>query len=460
MSAPHFFKHVRHLFVGSGPATLAAVLSMPPRERAYTVILEAAFDRLAICPGLKAKSCTSCEGTMCPVVNNVGGASAPYGNKLCFFPASEGVRKFSNNASLATFGNSKEFASIAPRYIARPSEVSEIALLRKRYHSDRLPMDEYRDLISSMVAEVRRHSTLKSGHPVKSVRRLPDGKFEVTGDFPGTYLAENVILATGRSGHTATRSLFDEIGIEYQEPRFDLGFRLEFDSSLLNEAFFYQEDIKYKKRYEMLGLGRTFCSCRDGAIVPVKYGEAFFADGALLKGPTGLSNFALMARSDKRIPVSVVTEWCARLNTLGKGTLRLMSIDLECSDPMELAQKIVTALPDGATPDHTAILRMLVKDIFSIAGGPIATGMADKSKEREIEVLGPAIDQYWPDPVLGDGFSTSVEGVWVIGDAASASRGIFQAIYSGACWAMRQFGSERAASKVDFDIVREFASAV
>ena len=81
----------KYLFIGSGPATLTAVLSLPPGDQRRTVVLEAGNEIRAVCPELKSKSCSSCDGELCHVVNGIGGSSAMFGNKLCHFPASASV---------------------------------------------------------------------------------------------------------------------------------------------------------------------------------------------------------------------------------------------------------------------------------------------------------------------------------------------------------------------------------
>jgi uncharacterized FAD-dependent dehydrogenase len=73
------------------------------------------------------------------------------------------------------------------------------------------------------------------------------------------------------------------------------------------------------------------------------------------------------------------------------------------------------------------------------------------SGEGVVRIYGPAIDLYWPSPVLSSGFRTQIDGLSVIGDAAGVSRGIVQALVSGAAWALVEtagmglYGSNRAA---------------
>ncbi|HEU0097393.1 MAG TPA: hypothetical protein VFQ67_01335 [Allosphingosinicella sp.] len=445
MSAPHIIRHCRFLFIGSGPAALAAVISLRPNDRAASVILEAAPEREKVCPGIKKKSCLSCDGELCPVINNVGGSSATLGNKICHFPASESVRKMPGTQ------HEEEFKRQLRRFLRRsradmsrsawPSKQLSVNALQKFYNADRLMRDEYRTILINMISLAKRHVRVLANHPVQSIRKRADGRFIVSGDFQETFIAENVVVATGRSGFAESARMFEEVGIRYSIPNIDVGYRLEVDSDILNEQFFYQVDPKYKFFYPGLGSGRTFCTCRDGSIIPVKMGNAYFADGAFLKAPTGKTNFAIMARCNRKIDVSIIQDWCRAQNVRNGKTLAAGEIELRGAEGL-LSDRICDLLPDGPIPEHTELIKRLTSDALSLAGSPVSSHGFSEGRAARIRVYSPAIDRYWPCPELRGNFEASVKGIWIIGDAAGLSRGIGQAIYSGVSWARQQRESD------------------
>src|SRR3712207_5538283 len=83
-----------YAFIGAGPASMVAASSIASGSAARVIVLEAGRPmRHRGCPGRKASNCTSCFGGLCHVTQGIGGSSAIFGNKLCHFPASEGVRE-------------------------------------------------------------------------------------------------------------------------------------------------------------------------------------------------------------------------------------------------------------------------------------------------------------------------------------------------------------------------------
>jgi hypothetical protein len=430
----------KYLFIGSGPATLAAVLSLPHKERRQSVVLEGANDRIKICPQLKAKSCSSCDGDLCPVINNVGGASAAYGNKLCHFPASDGVLSASPTGQNLALSD-----DLLDNLLARSMEQCANVVdfnprtlpgIRKHYYAERLLLEQYKGIIKRIVERANSYVPIRSGHIVKDIQKLSDGRFLVSGDFPGIYLADNVVVGVGRAGYGFVQPWFDSLGIHYSALAQDVGYRFEFDSRIANQRFFYQQDPKYKFSYANLGSARTFCSCQEGVIIPVKFGSSFFADGAFLKAGSNRTNFALMARAKQALDAAKLEEWCKSVNIRHGNSLRIGKVQIGSKTPEELTNEICSLLPEGPSDEYTQLITRASFDIFALPDNPIASlAMRPSDAAKDLVIYGPAIDRYWLKPELGMGFQASVPGVYIIGDASGLSRGIVQAMISGIAWA-------------------------
>ena len=90
-------------------------------------------------------------------------------------------------------------------------------------------------------------------------------------------------------------------------------------------------------------------------------------------------------------------------------------------------------IPERPSPRYKKALQALLHRLLNDPSCQIFDGAA---KEHELlKVFGPSIDLYWPKVQLSEGFKSSVEGVYVIGDAAGVSRGIVQAMAAGKSWA-------------------------
>lgn len=425
-----------YIFVGAGPAALAAAYGLGRRSPARMLILDAGdrFSRRG-CPGLKAQTCISCrKDNGCRVSEGVGGASAGFGNKLCHFPASQDV------LSLVPHWARTEVIREAAELLGGTSggralsNVCELGLpeTRKHYTSEILWREDYRRRLNAVINKVESLAEIRANTAVVALQREDRGGFRLQLDTGGSVNAENVVIASGRSGHILTRTVLRDVGVPFLERGPDIGIRLEAESRFFSDEFLYQTDPKYKFRWPDLGDGRTFCTCKGGSIVPVKHGSAYFADGAFESRDSGLTNLALMVRSLEPMSQGAVEEWCSRVNSMGNGSLLLTEIDVAADGPERLKEAVCDMIP-WPSHSHQQMMRNLLDGTVS---GRFCRMFALRcGQPAAVRVYGPAIDLYWPQPELGDGFLSPVPGLSIIGDAAGRSRGIVQAISSGLSWA-------------------------
>ena len=416
----------KYAFIGAGPAALSAVVELPVDERAASVIVDAGLmKKRKICPELKNQSCSSCFEEKCHVINGIGGSSAVFGNKFCHFPASSGVQELMDAKHVVRAKVSDQQKSVVVQHPGVPN--------RKVYNVDISYADSYKDTISDLVADVQSTTPILEGWSVERIERLGTTWFRLVSETGEMIDTENVVIATGRSGHIALRRWLDQLHIDYSENSPDIGVRIEAPSNTISRQFLYQDDPKFKFDFGGLGQARTFCTCKGGQIVPVKFGNGFFADGAFVRKDTGRTNVALMARTGEVFEPYVLEEWCQSVNEASEGRLLLGAFDKFSGSDSTLEQDILDVIPEGPSPQykkaHQALLHRLLNDpscqIFDGATG----------EHGPLKVFGPSIDLYWPKVQLSRGFKASVEGVYVIGDAAGVSRGIVQAMAAGKSWA-------------------------
>lgn len=438
------------MFVGAGPANLVAANLLLERGNTSLLILEegSSFNKRG-CPGLRHSLCTHCNGSLCHVSGGEGGSSAPFGNKLCYFPASDRILEhFAESVvsassvyldkllrpffqSLLNHRNCSSFANCT---------VEARTLHRKHYVSEILLKRDFEQLIHRLLSTPRQKGQIRSNTAVKHIVKTGDSAFRLYTANGETINAQHVILGCGRSSHSLLREWFESLGVVWEQPSQDVGIRLEAPSALFTEDFSYQLDPKYKFAHSSYGTSRTFCGCHGGIIVPVKVGESFYADGAFGDKFTDSSNIAFMVRSRDPLASGLLEEWCKRLNSSARGSLLLGKVPMSLAEPQILVSEIMAVVPAWPTAAHQIMMRELLT--LTLGGDTMLLHLRNHNS-ADLRVLGPAIDRYWPKPQLKKGLKTNVPGLFVLGDITGISRGFVQAMVSGAAWAMTQVADDR-----------------
>ena len=417
-----------YAFIGAGPATLAALIELPSDIRRSAVVLEAGRGKRRTCPSLKTNSCQSCFGDLCHVVNGVGGSSAMFGNKSCYFPASSVISSFFGEASDAKNPFDPVRSDMEKTVLSHPNVPN-----RKVYEASISMADQYRDAMATLVGKAMEATEFLEQWQVEEIAKLKNGSFRITSSTGAKVEARNVVIATGRGGYLSIRKWLDRLGVDFVEQSPDIGIRLEAPSEAFSDRFLYQTDPKFKFDFGELGTARTFCTCQGGSIVPVKFGRGVFADGAFLRKDTGRTNTAIMVRTGEIYSASQLEFWCESANSNTQGHLLLGEVSGNSQQSCQLVAGILEAVPEGPSKKFKKALRVALNELLTNETCKIFDG--DLQDIGPLKVYGPSIDLYWPKVEIRHGFKTSIEGVFVIGDATGVSRGIFQAAMSGRGWA-------------------------
>lgn len=221
-----------------------------------------------------------------------GGSSALFGNKLCYFPASNRVLGHFSANSITQAGAFLE-GLLAGQYSSRFNCPEDSMAPRKIYRSDIFFRPTFERLVRRLLSIPTSAGVLRISTSVTDIKRLPDAGFRLATRCGQTIDANQVVLGTGRSSYAFLRRILTSLGIRCDSQSQDVGLRLEARCDAFTDQYRYQVDPKYKFALRPYGSARTFCGCSGGIIVPVKFADGYFADGAFGDEPTPFTNLAL-----------------------------------------------------------------------------------------------------------------------------------------------------------------------
>jgi uncharacterized protein len=419
-----------YIFIGAGTASLSAANALCDADHDNLLILEKGnLLSKRSCPGIEYNSCLFCKKG-CAITDGIGGANALHGNKLCYFPASNKVySSFDADIRKKTINYMSEI--LTPYFDENNINSDGGSNIKKEYFSDALNSDHFKDLINILSGKLLAANKIKENTEVVDVIRLKNDEFIVK-TVMGDFRTKNVVLGSGRSGVYFNKMIYDKLNIRYTHNTPDIGFRIEADKEMFNEAYHYQVDPKYKSFHHNLGIGRTFCAHNQGFIVPVMFGKSFYADGAFGKTFTNSNNIALMVRTNQPFSPEIIEKWCQTVNRSANESLRLGTISWTKKEYPKLFEKILNIIPSWPTKKHKELMELVLFQFLNV--NDYIFKQAPEMGTNSISILGPAIDYYWVKPELDANLSTSIPNVFVIGDAIGVSRGYIQAIVSGIGW--------------------------
>lgn len=432
------------IFVGAGVANLVAANRLLDYSITDFLIIEQgeSIDKRK-CAGEKLLSCKKCEKG-CSTLEGVGGANALHGNKLCYFPASN---KVSELFSFNEINNALSFLNnIASPYfdICFNSELNHQSSTQKFYNSDVLNKNDFRKFIETLTRRIE--NKIISNTEVVSINIL-SGLFKIETKEKAIFQCDRLVLGTGRTSYKFIKNQFDKIGIKYNYQTQDIGIRLEASKESFTKAYYYQVDPKFKFEWENLGSARTFCAHNQGKVVPVRFGNTFFADGAFDSKFTTKNNIALMVRTPEPLTIELIESWCEKINKNAGNLLELGKVSL-LQKSRKVISDILTLIPEFPTVEHKYLMNKLLFELFNGENTIIKT---EQSRESFLSIYAPAIDRQWIAPLIKDDFSTaSNRNLYILGDAAGKSRGFVQAMFSGVIWADRLNNLKNTQTKVEW----------
>jgi hypothetical protein len=431
------------IFIGAGVSNLVAANRLLDDSIDDFIIIEQGNhldDRK--CEGEKVFTCKKCSHG-CSTLEGVGGANALHGNKLCYFPASEEISKSFTSIEINCALNFIQKLAY-PYFDKCFNSKNQEKANKKYYNSDVLNKQHFKKLIEQLTFKVR--NNIRTNTQVTGIIRTNQG-YSIKTKLGKEFLCEKLVIGTGRSSYSFLKSQLDNLGIEYSYQTQDIGIRIEAHKDCFSKNYYYQVDPKFKFKWPNLGSGRTFCAHNQGKIVPVRYGNSFFADGAFGNKFGNYNNIALMVRTNIPLMDDEIESWCLEINKYSNNNLRLGKISLNQSNK-NLISEIMNLIPTFPTESHKNLMFKLLNELFF---GNNKILKENKNNNTMLTVYGPAIDRQWVTPLLTDNFSVGTKNnLFILGDAIGKSRGFVQAMFSGAIWADRLNNNKFSQTKVEW----------
>jgi uncharacterized FAD-dependent dehydrogenase len=431
------------IFVGAGVSNLVAANRLLDYSINDFIIIEQGNqldDRK--CEGEKLYSCKKCSQG-CSTLEGVGGANALHGNKMCYFPASDKISKsFSSNEinCALSFIQKLAFPYFDLCYNSKNKELTN----KKYYNSDVLNKQHFNNLIKQLTDSLR--NKIRTNTEVNEIIQTSTG-YKIKTILGHEFLCEKLVIGTGRSSYRFLKSQFDNLGIEYNSQTQDIGIRIEAHKDCFSEDYYYQVDPKFKYNWSNIGSGRTFCAHNQGKVVPVRFGDSFFADGAFGAKFGKNNNIALMVRTPIPLMNEELESWCSEINKRSNNKLILGEIMLNQSNE-KIVSEILKIIPLFPTESHKKLMVNLLNELFL---GSNKILHENRVRNAKLKIYGPAIDRQWVTPSLAEDFSVGKnKNLYIVGDAIGKSRGFVQAMFSGAIWADRLNNNKFSKTKVEW----------
>jgi uncharacterized FAD-dependent dehydrogenase len=420
------------IFIGAGVSNLAAASRLINYSIDDFILIEQGNllnDRK--CIGEDSRSCRKCQDG-CATLEGVGGANALNGNKLCYFPASDGILNSFSKVEIdlaINFLNDLVSPYFDKSLITKKINYND----RKYYTSDVFNKKDFALFIEKLAGAL--NNKIITGTKVVEIEKTSEG-FCIQTAKGHKYFCETLVMGTGRSSYSFLPNQLKKLNVEYDYQIQDIGIRIEAHKDCFTEDYYYQVDPKFKYNWEGLGSGRTFCAHNQGKVVPVKFGNSFFADGAYDKDFGNLNNIALMVRGLQPLSIDDLENWCSRVNANSDNNLLLGSIELNQSES-EIIKQILNLIKIFPTKSHKSLMENLLLKSFS---GKHKLIKINKNFNSILNIYGPAIDRQWVVPAIDNNFQIkNLQSLYVLGDAIGQSRGFIQAMFSGSIWADRFF---------------------
>lgn len=403
-----------------------------------------------VCPidGKKIKDCIGCQP--CNIMNGYGGAgtlsdgkyniTTQFGGDLHKFVGHDKALELMNYVDevLCSMGGSD-----AKLYSTSDSSLKTSALRHDLHLLDakvrHLGTDRNYKILGRIYEYIKENIQMSFNTEVVDIEVLDEGFHVMTQT--ETFYCKDLILATGRSGSKWIGGICDNLGIETERNRVDIGVRVELPAAIFEHitSEVYESKIVYKtQKYN--DMVRTFCMNPYGEVVTENTNGIITVNGHSYSDPTlrtENTNFALLVSNKFTEPFKDSNEYgesIARLsNMLGGGVLLQRFGDLvkgrRSSD--RRMEKCFTRPTLKATSGDLSLvipkrqLDNIIEMIYAL--DKIAPGTANE----DTLLYGVEVKFYNSKVVVDKDLATNVKGLYVLGDGSGVTHSLSQAAASG-----------------------------
>ena len=257
-----------------------------------------------------------------------------------------------------------------------------------------------------------------------------------------TLTANNVVVATGRRGADWLEKLCAEHNIAHQPGTVDIGVRVEVRNEIMervNNVLYESKLVGYPAPFK--NKVRTFCQNPGGFVSQENYDD----DLAVVNGhsykdhKSNNTNLAILVSHNFSTPFNQPIEYAKKVgeltNMLGNGHILVQRfgdiLDGKRTWPEELSQSNVRpTLPDAEAGDITAAMpyRAMMNIInFIKAADEVVPGFAS----YETLLYSPELKFYSNRVKMDESLTTSVKGLFCLGDSSGWTRGLMMASVMG-----------------------------
>lgn len=418
--------------IGGGPAGLATGQALARQGIAF-VLFEAG-------PALAERR----HDVAAQLGSGIGGAGLFSDGKFSFFPSGTHLYSLENRPRLHEAYSAIE-RQLNQVGIPAPPLTSDEApgfgdqgdgMVAKPYLSTYGSLEQRNALIAAMSREFR--DSIRANTRVESIRPSPSAFLVRSRSSDGIVREDafdHLAIATGRFGPQALPDMLPAPGMA--DLRYEFGIRIEHPNGVGFLEAVKRPDVKYILDAAQTEV-RTFCTCRDGEVWMIPYGNMAALSGRSDGPPSGYSNFGLLARFtgdnlhkgrqiwselQRQLGGDTFAAWQPLGEFLG-GLSKESRLDPQPARRPWFPQQqfrrgdVAARLPSELYRILAESLRMII-DRFPDMAAP------------EAVCLFPAVEGVGAFPTVDAGLRDHSERIWYCGDVVGRFRGLVPALVSG-----------------------------
>lgn len=442
------FKEYDVLIIGAGPSGLFCAYELSRNTNMRIAILDAGKSyKEKKCPLLAGGGCVNCRP--CSTLAGEGGSAFFHAGKLSFYPAGSGIRRIlkTETACEKIYMHIKDIyeaygISLKNQDQKRDSffeSYKQKGMDIKYYQSIPVEQSDFQKFICLFGEDLRSRITMLMETEVLDVEKKKSG-WRIKADKKGIgmeLLADRLVIATGEYGFRWWQRIAGKLGVKRKNQKVDIGIRIECPSLTMEKIWPYHKDLKAKVTAPDGSELRTYCVLKNGLSVYCNYGDYIVLDGISEQGSSvaGITIFNRLGEKQLKgeNPIDFVTALlkdfyhihkkpvCTSMGTfLGKGLQQFSQYGI-CTLPN------IEKMEDGiGVPELPPFIYENLK--FGIHEfDKLIPGILDPKNG----VLMPVMDNLWSELELSEYMETSIQGLYVTGDATGKMRGIMQACVTG-----------------------------
>ena len=440
------------VIVGAGPGGIyAAYELMKENEGLKVAVLEAGNElHKRKCPidGDKIKTCIHCKS--CSIMSGFGGAGAfsdgkynitnDFGGTLYDYIGKDKaieLMRYVDDINMSHGGEGTKLDATANTTLKKVCMQNKLKLLDASVRH--LGTDINFVVLENLYNELKDKVDFKFRTPVTKIELEDDGYKIITA--VGALKCDKCIVSVGRSGSKWIEGICEELGIDTESNRVDIGVRVELPAVLFSHLTdeLYESKIVYKtEKFE--DKVRTFCMNPKGSVVTENTNGIVTVNGHSYEDPekqTDMTNFALLVSKHFSEPFKDSNgygESIARLSNMpGGGVIVQRFGDLirgRRTNHKRLADSFARPTLKAEPGDLSLVLPKRILDgiiemIYAL--DKIAPGTAND----DTLLYGVEVKFYNLDVKLNERLMTKYEGLYMIGDGSGVTHSLSHASASG-----------------------------